>query len=52
MKEDDDVKKGIVYTKFIEEIKRNVVPIIKGRAFERDKTIRSNKHPKTRRRAL
>jgi hypothetical protein len=52
MKEDDDVKNGIMYTKFIEEIKRNVVPIIKGQAFERDKTIRSNKHPKARRRAL
>lgn len=50
--ENNDEKKGILYNKFIEEIKRNVVPVIKGRAFERNKSIRSNKHSKALRRSL
>jgi hypothetical protein len=50
--EDNNEKKSIMYNWFIEEIKRNVVPIIKDRTFERNKTIRSNKYSENRKRAL
>ncbi|HZJ83252.1 MAG TPA: transposase [Clostridia bacterium] len=50
--ENDEDKKSILYAKFIRDIKRNVVPVIKGRAFERNKSISTSKHSKTRRRAL
>lgn len=50
--ENDDDKKELLYAKFIEEIKRNVVPIKKGRVFKRDKGINTSKHLKTQRRAL
>jgi len=50
--EEDDDKKGMLYDKFIKEVKRNVVPVIKGRAFERDKGIRTSKYSKALRRAL
>ena len=49
--EEDDEKKGILYAQFIQEIKRNVVPVIKERAFER-KWSYTNKHSKARRRAF
>lgn len=50
--ENDDDKKELLYSKFIEEIKRNVVPIKRGRVFKRDKGINTSKHSKTKRRAL
>lgn len=37
--ENDDDKKEMLYSKFIEEIKRNVVPVIKGRISKRNKGI-------------
>jgi hypothetical protein len=49
--QDDAEKKSLLYAQFIEEVKRNVVPIIKDRAFER-KWSCTNKHSKTRRRAF
>jgi hypothetical protein len=49
--EQDGEKKGLLYNRFINEVKRNVVPIIKERAFER-KWSCTNKHSKTRRRAF
>lgn len=50
--EEDDDKKSRIYEQFIEEIKRNVVPVIKDRSVERKKTKRANKYSKNRRRAL
>lgn len=49
--EQDEEKKGLLYARFIKEVKRNVVPIIKERVFER-KWSCTNKHSKTRRRAF
>ena len=50
--ENEEDKKELLYAKFIEEIKRNVVPIKKGRVFKRDKGISTSKHFRTQRRAL
>lgn len=50
--EENSMQKSILYSQFLEEIKRNVVPVIKNRAFERNKIIRSNKYSKARKRAL
>ncbi|KUO77324.1 MAG: hypothetical protein APF77_19480 [Clostridia bacterium BRH_c25] len=50
--EENDNNRGLLYDKFLHEIKRNVVPVIKGRVFERDKGIRTSKHSKTLRRVL
>lgn len=50
--EDDEEIKSVLYERFISELKRNVVPVIKDRVFERKKVVRSNKYSKTRRRAL
>jgi hypothetical protein len=50
--EENDAKRELLYDKFLQEVKRNVVPVIKGRVFERDKGIRTSKHSKTLRRAL
>lgn len=50
--ENDDDKKEMLYSKFIEEIKRNVVPVKKGRVFKRNKGINTSKYLKTQRRAL
>ena len=49
--EQDDEKKDLLYTRFVKEVQRNVVPIIKERVFER-KWSCTNKHSKARRRAL
>lgn len=50
--EEDEERKSRMYERFIDEIKRNVVPIIKDRNFERNKNKRANKYSKNRRRAL
>lgn len=51
--EDDEDKKSRMYERFIEEIKRNVVPVIPGRNFGRNKNKKkANKYSKNRRRAL
>lgn len=51
--EDNGERKANMYEEFIQEIKRNVVPIIKDRNFERHhKAKRSNKYSNNRRRAL
>lgn len=50
--EDNDEKKTGLYNQFIEEIRRNVVPVIKNRAFERTKLFQANRYSKNRRRAL
>lgn len=51
--ENDSEKRSIRYEEFIQEIKRNVVPVIKDRNFERHhKSKRSNKYSNNRRRAL
>lgn len=50
--EKDEQKKLIMYNDFIERIQKNAVPIRNGRHFERKKKVRSNKYPKSRRRAL
>lgn len=50
--EEEDEKKSKMYDRFIEEIKRNVVPIIRNRVFERKKVIQANKYSKTRKKVL
>lgn len=50
--EEDDHEKERLYEKLINAIKRNVIPIRKGRVFKRDKCINTSKHLKTQRRAL
>jgi hypothetical protein len=50
--EDDNRKKEILYARFLGEIKRNVVPIKKGRAFERNKSVRTGKYSRALRRSL
>ena len=51
--EEDDEKKAKIYERFVEEIKRNVVPVIPDRNVGRNKNKkRANKYSKNRRRAL
>lgn len=50
--ESDVDKRSILYDEFIQEIKRNVVPVIKERTFKRNKSLSTSKYSKTRRRIL
>jgi hypothetical protein len=50
--EDDEEKKMEMYGNFIQEIKRNIVPVIKDRTNERKKIIRANNYSKSRKRVL
>jgi hypothetical protein len=50
--EENDDTKDKMYWDFIKEIERNIVPIRKGRHFERKKTLKRNKYSKSKRKAL
>jgi len=48
--EEDDSKKSYMYDKLISDLSRNVVPVIKGRKYNRKKQKQSNKYSKARKR--
>lgn len=50
--EEDDEKKDVLHAQFLEELQRNLVPVIDGRTFKREKQSKSNKFTKTKRRGL
>jgi len=50
--EEDDKKKDALHARFLEELQRNIVPIVKDCSFKRDKQTRANKFTKTKRRGL
>lgn len=50
--EDSDIKRNILYTKFVYDLRKNVVAMVKGRSFERNKSLSTNKYSKARRRTL
>ena len=50
--EDNDSKRNILYTKFVYELRKNVVAVVKGRIFERNKLLSTSKYSKVRRRVL
>jgi hypothetical protein len=50
--EEDAEKKDVLYNRFLGELQRNVVPVIKDRYFKRDKQSRANRYSKTKRRSL
>ena len=50
--EEDNEKKDAMYHRLITELKRNIVPVIKGRSFPRKKQNKANKYAKTKRRCL
>jgi hypothetical protein len=50
--EENDTRRELMYNDFLQEVQRNVVPIRKNRQFNRNKSLRSNKFPKNKRRCL
>jgi len=52
MLEEDDAKKDILHARFLEELQRNIVPVVQNRTFVRDKQTKANKFTKTKRRGL
>lgn len=50
--EEDDAKKDALHARFLEELQRNIVPVVKNRTFTRDKQTKANKFTKTKRRGL
>ncbi len=50
--EENSNKKEAMYNRFIKELQRNIVPVIKGRSFKRKKKYQSNKYAKNQRRNL
>ena len=50
--ESNSIKQGILYTKFVRDLRRNIVSVEKGRTFQRNKTHSTNKYSNVRRRAL
>jgi len=50
--EEDDAQKDILHARFLEELQRNIVPVVKDRSFKRDKQSKANKYSKTKRRGL
>lgn len=52
MLEEDDEKKDDLHKRFLEELQRNIVPVVKERSFKRDKQTKANKFTKTKRRGL
>lgn len=50
--EEDADKKDVLYRRFLDELQRNVVPVIPGRNFTRTKHNKANRYAKTRRRSL
>jgi hypothetical protein len=52
MLEVDVEKRTVLYGRFLEELQRNIVPVIKDRAFIREKLSKANRYSKTNRRGL
>lgn len=52
MLEEDDTKRDDLHVRFLEELQRNIVPIVKDRSFKRDKQTKANKFAKNKRRGL
>jgi len=50
--EEDDAKRALMHERFLEELQRSIVPVIKDRSFKREKQTRANKFTKTKRRGL
>lgn len=50
--EDNNIKRNILYTKFVHDLRKNVAAVVKGRAFERNKSLSTNKYSNVRRRSL
>ena len=50
--EDNTIKRNILYTKFIRDLRKNVVAVVKDRTFERSKSLSTSKYSKARRRSL
>jgi IS4 transposase len=50
--EEDDQKKDLLYERFVEELQRNVLPVVKNRNFKRKKQSRSNRYANAKRRCL
>ncbi|MFC4601997.1 hypothetical protein [Cohnella hongkongensis] len=52
MLEEDDERREQLHAKFVEELQRNIVPVVKDRSFPREKQTKANKFTKTKRRGL
>lgn len=50
--EKNDTRRESMYNDFLQEVQRNVIPIRKNRQFNRNKSLRSNKFSKNKRRCL
>ncbi|WP_231956207.1 IS4 family transposase [Aneurinibacillus soli] len=50
--EEDARKKDDLYERFLKELQRNIVPVIKNRAFKREKQSMANRYAKSKRRSL
>lgn len=50
--EEDDQKKEQMYRRLLEELKRNIVPVVKGRSFPRTPKMKPPKYTKSKRRSL
>lgn len=52
MLEEDDERRERLHAQFVEELQRNIVPVVKDRSFLREKQTKANKFTKTKRRGL
>ena len=50
--EEDDARRDELHERFLVELQRNIVPVVTGRSFKRDKQTKANKFTKTKRRGL
>lgn len=50
--EEDNAKKDVMFKRMITEIERNIVAVIPGRSFNREKKSKANKYNKSKRRSL
>ncbi|MFD0676579.1 MULTISPECIES: hypothetical protein [unclassified Paenibacillus] len=50
--EGDNEKKDAMFQRLIAELERNIVPVIQGRSFNREKKNKANKYSKSKRRCL
>ncbi|MDG0814371.1 transposase [Cohnella rhizosphaerae] len=50
--EEDDARRDVLHERFLEELQRNIVPVVKDRTLKRTKQTKANKFTKTKRRGL
>ncbi|MEX2461549.1 MAG: hypothetical protein WD469_09705 [Paenibacillaceae bacterium] len=50
--EEDNAKKDAMFQRLIAELERNIIPVIPGRSFKREKKSKANKYSKSKKRSL